>query len=179
MRLYHYYDEETGPFRSLSDLPTAQAQAVLDAIRRRGQAFAARRDDGYLTRRRELEALVRRMFVDKGGVPVRQTPLYMVVEACEWLNGWYRRPRHVSIDASSFPPEVLSFTYGDLFPTFSDRSADGREYRGQVYTLGEIKELMDRHGLPQHWNADGRHGPERYIEVHVWDDCALRRLGIV
>ena len=28
--------------------------------------------------------------------------------------------------------------------------------------------LIAKYGLPQDWNADGRYGPERYIETHIW-----------
>lgn len=51
-------------------------------------------------------------------------------------------------------------------PTFAVQ--DGKEYRGQVYTYDEILKIIDKYGLPQNWNDDGAHGPERYIEVHIW-----------
>ena len=50
---------------------------------------------------------------------------------------------------------------------------DGREYRRQVYTFGEICRLIDKYGFPQKWNDRGQHGPERYIEAHVWSDKGL------
>ena len=31
------------------------------------------------------------------------------------------------------------------------------------------------YGLPQDWNDDGAHGPERYIEVQVWCDDPVKR----
>lgn len=68
-------------------------------------------------------------------------------------------------------PEMMSFTYGDLFPTM--RYQDDKPYRGKVYVKNEILQLVDEFGWPQDWNKDGRHGPERYIEVQVWDDRAL------
>lgn len=33
----------------------------------------------------------------------------------------------------------------------------------------------DKYGLPQDWNDDGAHGPERYIEVHVWSDETIKK----
>lgn len=54
------------------------------------------------------------------------------------------------------------------------RYDDGKKYRGQVYTLSEIVEVIREFGLPQEWNPLGEHGPERYIEVQVWDDAPLR-----
>jgi hypothetical protein len=62
----------------------------------------------------------------------------------------------------------VSLTYGDSFPAL--RVQDGGLYRGKVYTLDELTELVQNYGLPQDWNPDGRLGPERYIEAQVWED---------
>lgn len=131
--------------------------------------MASRRDSGYLQRRRELEALARRLFIAKGGRPRRSTPRYMVVGACPWLESWYTDPDCIRIPLSGFDPDTVSFTYGDLFPTFSPRVSDDREYRRKVYTLPEMLVLIDRYGYPQIWNPNGEHGPERYIEAQVWE----------
>ena len=55
------------------------------------------------------------------------------------------------------------------------RFQDEKPYRKQVYTLDELPELIDRYGLPQEWNMDGTHGPDRYIEAQIWDDAPLQR----
>ena len=172
--LYHYYEKSSGPFRNLSDLPLPEAQAVLDQIKADNRVMAAQRYAGYLQRRKELEQIAREIFIAKGGKPVRPVPHYMVVGACAWLQSWYREGCFVRIPLTAFRAETLSFTYGDLFPTFSPRVTDQKEYRRQVYTLEEIRNLIVRYGMPQGWNQDGVHGPERYIEVQVWDDQPLR-----
>ena len=108
------------------------------------------------------------MFIDKGGNPKKQYPHYMTLGECEWIREWYKEGCVLQVDLEEFSPEILSFTYGDLFPTM--RYKDGKEYREQVYTKEEIMELINRYGLPQQWNPEGKAGPERYIEVQVWDD---------
>jgi hypothetical protein len=168
--VYHYYEKCRGPFKNLSDLPLTEAQVVLDKIKADNQLMAAHRYPGYLERRMELEQLARSIFVAKGGKPVRHVPHYMVIGHCPWLLSWYHEAEHVKIPLASFSVETTSFTYGDLFPTFSPRVTDQREYRRQVYTLPEILNLVQRYGLPQEWNDNGQHGPERYIEVQVWND---------
>jgi hypothetical protein len=172
--LYHYYEKSAGPFRNLSDLPAGKAQEILDGIKRENAVFAAHRFDGYLKRRRELEQTARDLFIAKGGRPRRAAPHYMVVGACEWLKTWYRDAAFVRIPAAEFDMSAVSFSYGDMFPTFSPRVNDGKEYRRRVYTFEEILELIGRYGLPQEWNEDGRSGPERYVEAHVWSDDCLR-----
>ena len=168
--LYHYYEKRTGPFRNLSDLALDEAQKVLNRIKAENQVMAAHRFSGYLERRKELEGIARKLFVEKGGKPIRKAPHYMVVGECPWLQSWYEDGKFVKIPLSAFDKARISFSYGDLFPTFSDRVTDKKEYRRKIYTLPEIKVLIEKYGLPQDWNSDGAFGPERYIEAQVWDE---------
>ena len=62
-----------------------------------------------------------------------------------------------------------------MFPTFGKASTDGKEYRKQVYTYSEIIGVIDKYGLPQVWNNDGRFGPERYIEAQVWSNEPIKK----
>lgn len=170
--LSHYYEAAQGPFRSLSTLPPAEAECVLEAIRQRGETFASRRAADYLTIRRELEERVRALFIAKGGMPVLARPHYLILGACPWLLSWYGNGQELRVPLARFDPVIVSFTYGDTFPAM--RYNDGRPYRGQVYTLAELPELVRMFGLPQAWNADGAHGPDRYIEAQVWSDAPLQ-----
>jgi hypothetical protein len=171
--LHHYYEQECGPFRNLSDLAQDVAESVQRRLKERGDVFASRRSDDYLAIRRQLEERARDLFIFKGGEPVRARPHYMTLGACEWIRQWYREGRELKLHIDEFAPRTVSFTYGDLFPTM--RCGDGRPYRGQVYTRDEIFRLIDEYGLPQDWNRDGSRGPERYIEAQIWDDAPLDR----
>jgi hypothetical protein len=169
--LSHYYEAAHGPFRNLSDLPLAEAEKVLTRIRQAGNVFASRRSSDYLMIRRDLEERVRRSFIEKGGKPRRQQPHYLIVGECSWLKSWYQEGCELRIPLEVFEADIVSLTYGDTFPAM--RYADGKPYRGQVYTLAELPFLVRTYGLPQIWNADGQHGPERYIEAQVWADEPL------
>lgn len=166
--LFHYYDESTGPFRNLSDLSPESAETVLQVIREQSKGFASQRSADYLQIRRSLEQRAREQFIAKGGKPVRRHPHYMTLGRCPWLQQWYPQGMELNIPVAAFNPERISFTYGDLFPTM--RYADGKPYRGQVYTLKEILEVVREYGLPQKWNAAGDSGPERYVEVQIWEE---------
>ena len=52
---------------------------------------------------------------------------------------------------------------------------DGKEYRKKLYTYEEILKIIDKYGLPQVWNSDGKYGPERYVEAHIWTDDVIKR----
>jgi hypothetical protein len=170
--LSHYYEKASGPFRNLSDLPHEQAEQVMTSIRAAGTLFASKRSADYLIVRDELEARVRRLFVEKGGQPQRLRPHYMIVGTSEWLKTWYQDGQELSIPLVAFKATQVSFTYGDLFPAM--RYQDGKSYREQVYLMSELETLIHQFGLPQIVNPDGHLGPDRYIEAQVWDDAPLR-----
>jgi hypothetical protein len=166
--LTHYYERECGPLLSLTGLPAAEAEVLLEDIRRRGEVFASRRQPEYLQIRRDLECAIRDLFIARGGQPRRATPHYFVLGECSWCQSWYRDTACLRVALERLHPLAVSFTYGDSFPAM--RFRDGKPYRGQVYTLAELGEVVAQYGLPQVWNAEGKLGPERYIEAQVWQD---------
>lgn len=173
MFLYHYFDKTTGPFRNLSDLPMEEAKAVLNAIKKeKPNTQSAGRDAEYMERRQYYEEILRNEFIKKGGVIKRNIPHYMVVEHSPWLSTWFENSGFIKIPIEEFDLKTVSFTYGDSHPTFSlwPRKDDWKEYRRQLYTYDEILVIIKKYGLPQDWNDDGRHGPERYVEAHIWSD---------
>lgn len=101
-----------------------------------------------------------------------------VVEHSPWLETWYENSSFIRIPIEEFDISTLSFTYGDSHPTFSPRVNYGKEYRKQLYAYNEILKIIEKYGLPQEWNNDGKYGPERYIEVHVWSDETIKKYMI-
>lgn len=169
--LYHYYEAENGPFRNLSALSDDRAGQIMERLRLHGTAFAGRRPGDYLTVRRQLEERARNLFIGKGGKPVMPYPHYMTLGRCDWLMEWYDEGKYLQIPLDAIDPAVISFTYGDLFPTM--RFRDGKPYREQLYLKHEIMEMIERFGWPQQWNNEGKLGPERYIEAQIWDEAPL------
>jgi hypothetical protein len=166
--IIHYYEASKGPFRSLSDLSMEEAESTLQRIRQEGIVFASKRNMDYLSIRKSIEERIHQLFIEKGGQPKRLRPHYFILGGCDWVKSWYCDGREVQILLETVDPKVISFTYGDSFPAM--RYQDGKPYRGQVYVLEELGELIARYGLPQVWNREGKYGPERYIEAQVWDD---------
>ena len=170
--LTHYYEQATGPLCNLSSLPLEQAEHILESIRRDGNRFASQRSRDYMKTRFTLEDKIRALFQAKGGDPKLARPHYFILGTCPWLKAWYVEGRALRVPLTSVPARCVSFTYGDSFPAMNYN--DGKPYRGQVYTLDELDEVIQKHGLPQVWNPDGAGGPERYIEAQVWDDTPLK-----
>lgn len=171
MYLYHYFDKTIGPFVSMSDLSIEEANNVLRNIKEtKPNSQAAGRHDKYVEYRRNCENILKAEFIKKGGVIKREAPHYMVIGHSPWLSTWHDNSGCIKIPIEEFDLSTVSFTYGDSMPTFSPAITDGKEYRKQLYTYDEILKIIEKYGLPQDWNDDGKYGPERYIEAHVWSD---------
>jgi hypothetical protein len=169
--LYHYYDADIGPFLNLSDLSVDEAKAVLNRIKtNKPHSLPAQRHDKYVEYRRNCERIIRNEFEKKGGIIRRDFPHYMVFGYSLWLSTWHENSRSIKISIEEFDINTISFTYGDSMPTFSYKVNDGKEYRKKFYTYEEIIEIIKKYGFPQEWNNDGKFGPERYTEAHIWSD---------
>lgn len=80
MKLYHYFEKEIGPFKSISELPDEEAENILQSIRiNKPDIFLSKRPDDYLLKRRRFEEILRNEFIKSGGTPEKTTPHYMVV----------------------------------------------------------------------------------------------------
>ena len=176
MLLYHYYEKEIGPLRSISGLTDEEAEGVLCRIREeKPDCFLARRPDDYVQKRRRFESILRIEFLKAGGLIERETPHYFVVEECAFFLKWYREPAWITVDTKDLDLRTVSFTYGDSHPTFSGNVRDGKEYRNRLYNFDEIQKIIEKYGLPQVWNPDFKLGPECYVEVQVWTDRGLEK----
>lgn len=174
MFLYHYYDASMKPFQNLSDLSIDEAKKILMNIaQKKPNTQCAKRTDQYMELRHYYESILKREFARKGGNIQREAPHYMVVEQSPWLSSWFENSAFIKISIDEFDKSTISFTYGDSHPTFSSRVNDGKEYRKKLYTYDEILEIIEKYGYPQDWNNDGKYGPERYIEAHIWSDDVI------
>jgi hypothetical protein len=178
VRLYHYYERSRGPFLTISDLPYNEACGILQQIRKIDPRLVNPDIHWFLKRRKELEQKARDLFIQKGGKPVRQNPLYMTVEKADIMNIWYIETECLSIDMSEFDPDTISFTFGDMFPIFDPSCDKGEEYRNRVYTYDEINDLIIKYGYPQQIH----HPPGtvcnrilKYAEAHIWSDDIPRK----
>jgi len=174
--LYHYFDKRTGPFQSLTTVSKEDAKSIMEQIKEeRPNSQCASRHDKYVEYRHNCEGILRRAFAAKGGIMEKESPHYMVLGYSPWLSTWYEQMECIKIPVEEFDLRMVSFTYGDSMPAFSDSITDGREYRKKIYFYEEMLELVSRYGMPQEWNDDGAHGPERYIEVQVWSDKTVEK----
>ena len=181
MHLYHYFEKETGPFVSLSDLSDDEAQKIIDNLICENKTLAAKTHGGdYMFYRRLIENKAHSLFIKKGGKPIRQTPYYMVWGECQHLKSWYKCGEYIEIPIEEFDMNSISFTYGDTFITYDPSHGKTEEYRQCVYTYDEILEIIKKYGWPQEsWNQDAPWWQPTYIEAQVWSDIAIDKYKLL
>jgi len=123
--IYHYFEKERGPFRSLSDVSDEKIIKILEHSRiedkesGKGTLLGSVYSDDNINIRRRQEHMARITFAEKGGKPVRQFPYYAVlakendptyIEGLKWR---YKNGECVQISVEEFDMSAVSFTYGD------------------------------------------------------------------
>ena len=54
--------------------------------------------------------------------------------------------------------------------------ANGDMTAGQAAECDQMYEAaVKKYGMPQEGNDDGKYGPERYIEAHIWSDKVIHK----
>lgn len=178
--LYHYYDGSGPPFLTLTALPFDTARKILLDMNTRLPDV-----DFFLTRRYEMERMVRNAFIMRGGKPVRTAPVYMTLGPNKGMLTWFREPAVIKIPVEEFNPRAVSFTYGDSFPVFKPSLNTGEEWWGRVYFYDEMLAIYNKYGLPEDPEYHMCKGiyPKgksirdylKYIEAHVWSDEVLSK----
>ncbi len=168
----HNYDPDRGPCRNICELAEVEAARVLDEIRASGLRSIK---PEYLPRRRQTEDWLIQERRRKLGPAKLARPIYFFLG--DFADGKdASRPASLVMPLRDFPPETLTFTYPDSMAslplaTRDDHRLHRRRYHGQVFTLGEIEDVVAEFGMPgDRWKTDPAMKYDKFIEVQVWDD---------
>lgn len=173
--LTHYHRRGVMPFRTLSGLSEEQALKIMEELCDDSLVFSRFKEPReYMKNRLEVEDWVRDKFIEKGGLPRDNYPLYAVLGRSEGIEKYSSQYdlEQIRIPISLFEETDISFTVPDSMASFGLATARAvdlyiPEFHGQVFTLSEIKrfsqteldEVLDR--LPD------RTIP--YVEVQIWN----------
>lgn len=161
--IVHYNRGE--PFRSISEVSQKNLSGVLSTLNE-SNAWGLNRfsDPEYLPKRLQVEQKIRSEFINRGGKPELQYPIYF------FLGSNARFEEHKSnigykINLGDLPPHALSFTYGDsMFSMCKDyRHKMGDEYKShfctQIYRFDELQALF---------SATETQAQKLHIECQLW-----------
>jgi hypothetical protein len=91
----------------------------------------------------------------------------------------------IQVPLSLFDERAVSFTYPDSMVSFllnMERNPEYYlpEYHGQVFTLAEMRAIVETNGLPGYrWGTELPVDMANYIEAQVWDHEPLLALNQV
>jgi len=181
--LYHYFEKGQTPFRSLTALPFPDAVRVLQKQQEKNENLVHPSMEWFLRWRYKTDEELRIKFMEIGGRPIRETPIYCTLGANKGVSTWFENPISIRIPIDEFDLETVSFTYGDVLASFNPNLNTGEEYWGRVYRYDDILEVIDKYGYPEDPEYNGIKGinPKekplgdylKYIEAHVWSDEVL------
>lgn len=178
MILTHYYHRNDKPFQTLSSLVDNEALNIMSNLGKRTGTVYDRFNNPqkYWRQRLETESWLRQEFVRKGGIPISLHPLYFVVGRAVWIEeGFNRQSSIIQIPLTAFNHKQISFTYSDSMISYwlknqTEREFYHSEYHGQVFTISEIRQIIDEFGVPnQEWRTDKTRKYDIFIEAQVWD----------
>lgn len=162
--IVHYSRGE--PFRSLTAVPHGQRDAIVGAMSEANAWGIARfSDPKYLAQRFEVERRLRAEFIDKGGRPRLENPVYFFLGNHAGFETHGLNKKYV-LRLDEIPSEVISFTYGDSMLAYAE---ENRLISGEKYKNSLCAKIFRKEELP----ALFRH-PEfpvqdpLNIEVQLW-----------
>ena len=141
-------------------------------------AGTARLKPDYLRRRHETEAWLLAQRREKLGAPRLEHPIYFFLG--DMTDGRdSSRPLSICMPLAAFSDDMLTFTYPDSMAslpiaTQAKNRHLRRSYHGQVFTMGEVQDLVRRFGMPRRDDFVAFGHADRFIEVQVWDERPLR-----
>jgi hypothetical protein len=146
-----------------------------------GSIFWERFEDpaGYLQLRRQVEDWLRSEFIAKGGKPRASYPIYMMLGRSTWIQTMLdattlATTTEIQIPLSLFNECDVSFTYPDSMVSYIEHDQKNAEtylpeYHGRVFTLCEIRSIVEAKGLPgDRWGMKLSSDLPNYIEAQVW-----------
>jgi hypothetical protein len=186
--LIHAYKIGTEPFRTLSALPDEKALGIMRELYMEGSIFWERFEDParYLQLRRQVEDWLRSEFIAKGGKPRSSFPIYMMLGRSTWIQTMLDTATlattvEIEVPLCLFNEWDVSFTYPDSMVSFIESYQKNEEsylpeYHGKVFTLCEIRSIVEANGLPgERWGMKLSSDLPNYIEAQVWNHEPLLR----
>lgn len=161
--IVHYSRGE--PFRSISEVPQANLPGVLNQLDE-SNAWGLSRfsDPEYLRHRLLAEQKMRQGFIDKGGKPELEYPIYF------FLGNNSRFEEHKSnigyrINLADVSPHAISFTYGDSMFSMCEQY---REKLGDEYQSNLCSQIYRADGLNSLFSAMRDIPRKLHIECQLW-----------
>lgn len=164
--ILNYCSPDCDPFRSITRLSEHEAYAKAKELAEsfQGTAFGRFADfENYYPKRIRTEKWLYESFLEMGGRPQTQHPLYFVLQGSEYLDGWFGKGTITRLNLSKIDEGHVSFTFGD-----SMAKMDKPERRPPFLKSALERKIGECGGVDQLLESV----KERYtyIEAQLWSD---------
>jgi hypothetical protein len=166
--IVHYCHIECEPLKSITELPEEEAFKMANMLgSNNGTAFGRFKDFiNYYPRRVKTEKWLYDWFIESGGKPKTEHPLYFVLEGSNYLNEWFDRGKIIKISLSEIDIKHISFTLGDSCANFKNENMTTPFLKNELYQMinkydGNINELLKSIENEYHY---------KYIECQLWNN---------
>lgn len=174
--IVHYSRGE--PFRSITGAPFGDVSSILETLdETKAWGLARFSDPQYLDQRYRIEADLRKRFIDLGGQPVLEHPIYFFLGRNRRFEENKRNLGYL-IPLRDLHPRRISFTYGDTMFCFhpENRRLAGEKYRNplceNLYLVEDLPGLVNHPLFPK--------AEPLAIEAQLWtrpDPSKVQRLS--
>ena len=168
----HNFHPARGALQNICHLPNEDAERIIASIRQDGHAYLKK---NYLERRLHTEDWLIAERARKIGETPLARPIYFFLG--NMADGWDKsRPASIVVPLAMFDVNAITFTFPDSMESCLQTNSGNYSHgpcHGQVFTFGEITEMVARHGFPNPKLPRDRRGPNAFIEVQIWDDSPL------
>ena len=171
----HWYLKDLGgPFRNILDGAPEERERIALLLKERYDRSYFHEE--YLAGRDEVEKKLHRRFVDKGGKPQTNRPIYCFLGSNPSELIYNRRDQYAFkfFKVADIPSELISFTYPGSIASFQIAERDSaKEFRsschGQVYRKEEINTVIAEFGMPGiDFTPIGARQYDVLVEAQIW-----------
>ncbi|SIR64711.1 hypothetical protein SAMN05421578_12645 [Paenibacillus macquariensis] len=166
------------PFRSLSALSKTEALEVMEDLCDDTPFFERFKEPLQCWENRlETEAWLRAGFIQKGGKPKDEYPLYSVLGSATWIEN-YSLSTGLVVDMLQIPISIfnesdISFTLPDSMVSYwiardKPKALYQPSYHGQIFTLTEIRSLITNEFMDK-IDSMIPEGTIPYVEAQIWN----------
>ncbi|WP_144054326.1 hypothetical protein [Pleurocapsa sp. PCC 7319] len=167
--------EDRQPFLTLSELENGKDSPIFQELRDRyknNAGYQRRYGNYYIGTRKKIENNLRRLFIERGGNPLRKYPFYFVLGSSTWFKHLIENQIEVRIPICDLNSATTSFTFPDSYIALTNNK---KPYHGKIFLLHELKSFIDKYGMPgdddsrnyeHYWEGDF----EKYIEFQIWEN---------
>lgn len=173
----NYCDKRCSSLSSITRLPIEEAYSLASKLSQyTGNSFTSfsrfsEKDfDGYYKKRIRTEEWLYNSFIELGGKPKNNHPLYFVFGESRYLNDWFENGIKTQLLLSDIDSADISFTFGDSMAKIDS------EDRMSPFNKESLFDFIHKTNNDVRSFLNELNNQNKYIEVQLWNDIYVKNL---